>query len=68
MQPLYIVLFIFTVISTVNIIYKYKHVNYNPDKEIIRIECVDGNQVAMNDNGYRRPLLDGNNNPIKCEK
>lgn len=68
MKPFYIVLFVSTIVAFINIFNENLYKDYNPDKERVRVECVNGNQVAMNDNGYKRPLLDENNNPLRCVK
>lgn len=40
----------------------------NPSKdELVYRKCISGQEYAMNNKGYKRALMDENNNPLRCK-
>lgn len=56
------------VLGGYNILQELNKGAVNPKDELVFRKCLSGYEYAMNNKGYKRPLMDENNNPLRCRE
>ena len=56
------------VLGGYNIIQELNKGTVNPKDELVFRKCLSGYEYTMNNKGYKRPLMDENNKPLRCRE